>query len=151
MAYLKQNNNLINIKQSSDLESFYLILKFLNSYKNLQKISVLYLWQNQNSCLNAFVYVLVLLVFHLSLCYDIKEGHAHNFSSNFKFHFKVSWLNCAIWNLYPNLTGKHRAYNCLLCKQSQAMFLQIMNCYNNNIWYLHLVNQSTCHVNNSRH
>lgn len=50
MAYLKQNNNLINIKQSSDLESFYLILKFLNSYKNLQKISVLYLWQNQNSC-----------------------------------------------------------------------------------------------------
>lgn len=39
-----------NIKQSSDLESFYLILKFLNSYKNLQKISVLYLWQNQNSC-----------------------------------------------------------------------------------------------------
>lgn len=64
----------------------------------------------------------------------------------FKFHFKVSWLNCAIWNLYPNLTGKHRAYNCLLCKQSQAMFLQIMNCYNNNIWYLHLVNQSTCHI-----
>lgn len=84
MAYLKQNNNLINIKQSSDLESFSLILKFLNSYKNLQKIIVSCTYDKiKILALNAFVYVLVLLVFHLSLCYDIKEGHAHNFSSSF--------------------------------------------------------------------
>lgn len=35
MAYLKQNNNLINIKQSSDLESFYFdieVLKFIQKF-----------------------------------------------------------------------------------------------------------------------